>query len=95
MQKDEPTFISLMDFDTAARKICPLTVTQVLKLHPLEDRSPKERKLLCFDLIYISELLQHGYGRAKEDVLHAGKSIELNGHPIETQWPLGAALLIV
>lgn len=66
---------------------------QVLK--DADSRHKDEIPLICFDLVYIFELLTEGYKRDHAEVLHAGKSIQLNGNPIETQWPLGAGLLLV
>lgn len=105
LQSDEPVFISLLDFQKAAQTTCTKTlggvkqvgfdcVLSMCQIQSL-DRHEDEVSLLCFDLIYISELLHKGYHRDDDDVLHAGKTIELNHNPIETQWPLGAGLLLV
>jgi len=96
LKADEPVMINMIDFDDAAQKACSKTLSTAADV--LVDKSSRRKdeiKLICFDLVYISELLRKGYLRDKTEMLHTGKTIELNGKPIETQWPLGAGLMLV
>ena len=69
----------------------------VVQMHsavgPFSERSD-DVALTCFDLIYIYELLKIGYSREQYEVMHTGQVIRVNQHPVETQWPLGAALML-
>merc|ERR1712196_388636 len=85
LRDGEPELINTIDFIDAAKKACSKTlptISEVLK--DAGSRRKDEIPLICFDLVYIFELLTKGYKRDHAEVLHAGKSIQLNGNPIET-----------
>jgi len=97
LRDGDPQMILLSDYLTKAKEICGMTLSELNTMHsakgPFSERSD-DVALTCHDLTYIYELLRVGYGRDQYEVMHTGSSIEMNGHPVETQWPLGAALML-
>jgi len=97
LRDGDPQMILVHDYFTKANQICGMTLSELNTMHstagPFSERSD-DVALTCFDLIYIYELLRIGYGREQYEVMHTGQVIHVNQHPVETQWPLGAALML-
>jgi len=93
----DPVMLYLSDYLSKAKEICSLNLAELSKMKaapgPFSERTD-DVTLTCFDLTYIHELLRVGYQRSNDEVLYTGSQIEMNNHPVETQWPLGAALML-
>lgn len=94
LRDGDALMLYLSDYLSKAKEICSLNLAQLNKMRPrLNDRTD-DPALTCFDLTYIHELLRNGYRRSKDELLYTGSQIEMNNQPVETQWPLGAALML-